>query len=160
MKLNFTILYFLTFFLLNSALYGQCNIFQNQSTGSGSGSCNSHDFKFTIGSLSTVFGNCDGLFFTPVLTGGDINTSIEEVTSETIKIFPNPFRDVLNIELPESKILNIEIFNGMGQLVYSQNYLYEHYITLKNQQFTPGVYVVKFNFDTDKTIIKTIVNTR
>ncbi len=61
-----------------------------------------------------------------------------------IKIYPNPVSDELTIEVLEnSDVLNIEILNAIGQVVYKGE-VYEK-TTVQTSQFSPGVYTIKLD---------------
>ncbi len=50
----------------------------------------------------------------------DLDTilSLEEITQLQFELFPNPAADVLNIQLPQSMVLEtVNIYNNIGQLV-------------------------------------------
>jgi hypothetical protein len=73
-----------------------------------------------------------------------------------IKIYPNPVSDEMVIEFKENKQrLNFEIFNSMGQVIYSSNLIEKTIVQTSN--LIPGYYLIKFNnekFSGTKKIIK------
>lgn len=74
-------------------------------------------------------------------------TSILQRTKQTalnIKIYPNPAKDFINIELaPNSKNLQIEIFNTMGQSVYAMHTMANHSVQIPVSGFAKGIYFIK-----------------
>ena len=60
-----------------------------------------------------------------------------------VNIYPNPSSDLLMIEIQgNSKELNFEIINTMGQIIYGGAILEK--ATLKTSDFAQGVYLIKF----------------
>ena len=91
-----------------------------------------------------------------------LNTSATyNLSNEAIQIYPNPFKDVVNIEvsdnLQESKIL---IFNSNGSLVHSDLITKnERKITVDLSKLQTGMYFVQFqsqNNELDKFSAKLI----
>ena len=70
-------------------------------------------------------------------------TSIERVEkNSTVKIFPNPTQDILNIESENSKILEIHIFNLEGKEVY-RGELEDYSANILISSFEKGIYIIK-----------------
>lgn len=64
--------------------------------------------------------------------------------NEEVKIFPNPTRSEVNIESTgKSKLVQIEVYNLMGQQVYQNNVHNKNAIKLNVHNYSPGIYVVK-----------------
>ncbi len=70
-------------------------------------------------------------------------TSFEEIESgRVIKIYPNPITTELIIEIEgNTKIINFEIFNAIGQVVYKSNLIEKTII--QTSDFAKGVYLLK-----------------
>jgi len=63
--------------------------------------------------------------------------------SKIVNIYPNPSSDLLTIEIQgNSKELNFEIVNTMGQIIYGGTMLEK--TTLKTSDFAQGIYLIKF----------------
>jgi hypothetical protein len=98
----------------------------------------------------------DGVFVTnaTIWLAGDATTNNNEVKNE-IRIFPNPVKNVLNIEM-SLKPVKIEIFNLNGQIIRSIG-------KPKNQQtvdvsdIPPGIEFVKIYYENSVVIEKIIV---
>jgi len=81
-----------------------------------------------------------------------IDISIDKVYSN---IYPNPFSEELVIELKgNNKILNFEIFNAFGHVVFIGN-LFDK-TTIPTTIWSPGVYLIKLHYDTNIESIKLI----
>lgn len=60
-----------------------------------------------------------------------------------LKIYPNPVSNELIIEIEgNNELLNYEIINTIGQVVYKGNFIKK--TTVQTSNFAPGVYLVKF----------------
>jgi M6 family metalloprotease domain len=70
-------------------------------------------------------------------------TGVEGVGDGRIaNVFPNPVSNELNIEMTgNAERLNVEILNGIGQVVYRGNFVEK--TTVNTSQFNPGVYLIK-----------------
>jgi len=75
-------------------------------------------------------------------------TSISETVAGTISIYPNPAKDVVNIN-SEYRINNVKIFNFTGQIVADIE-VTNKTTQLNTSQFDSGVYL--FQIETDKGI--------
>ena len=67
--------------------------------------------------------------------------SIDETTDNTLLIYPNPVKDILNI-IGQNE-LTIEIYNSLGQKIYSTNC--ENNIIIETNTWNCGIYLVKIN---------------
>ena len=85
-------------------------------------------------------------------------TGLNEIKlNDKLNIYPNPVSDQLTIEIKGNiEKVNLEIFNSLGQNVYT-GYLFEK-ATIETSNFTSGVYVIKFTsgntVENKKIIIK------
>jgi hypothetical protein len=71
-------------------------------------------------------------------------STIKDLVTKTPIIYPNPFKDYLNIHLPDNQpIYSIEIYNSEGCLVFSKKLAYYQNafdVRLENLHFVPGIY--------------------
>ena len=72
-----------------------------------------------------------------------IPLSIENFVNNKIKVFPNPFFDVINISNIEENITKIKIYDNQGKKVYSSNELINNKINLT--KLPPGIYYIAIN---------------
>ena len=86
-----------------------------------------------------------------------INVSLNSVSDlrkdENIKITPNPFKELIAVELSDMLVNNckIEIFNLLGQLVHKQLIL-NNTTNIDMSEYHKGVYLLKF-FKDDKIVM-------
>lgn len=81
-------------------------------------------------------------------------TSVIDNEESLVNIYPNPARDMLNIELPDDVQL-VTIMNPVGQMVYS-NHLKSGKTTIDLNGFMSGVYFIQISTENGK-ITKRIV---
>ncbi|MFH1320279.1 MAG: choice-of-anchor J domain-containing protein [Bacteroidota bacterium] len=85
------------------------------------------------------------------LTG---SSNVEENVVEKFKVFPNPAKDVLNIE-GKTAIQSVQIINTVGKIVYD-SYCNSKTWTIDISNFDTGVYMVKLNLIDGAGITKRI----
>lgn len=100
------------------------------------------DFRLTANSM------CDGSadFSSPKFSGGFLTISEDKISD--VDIYPNPTQQYLYVNTNNEN--KIEIFNNIGQLVYSKNTSGSEIVDLSN--FVNGVYFIKIE-NSIKTII-------
>lgn len=90
----------------------------------------------------------------PVCTDAYIPTGIPENELD-VKIYPNPVKEVINIDASES-FNQVLIFNPLGVQVYSHSAAGNH-LSISTSGFKPGIYVLQINIgnktDTSKISI-------
>ena len=86
-------------------------------------------------------------------------TSVNEVTCENeIVIFPNPTSDFLNISFTKDACAEIELYDILGNIIYSEKVSFRKNIGINVSSILPGYYFLKMikseNYFTMKKIIK------
>lgn len=66
---------------------------------------------------------------------------VEDIDYKTVKLYPNPVKDLLWINSSKS-IESVKIFNNIGQILYLSTYT--NYINLSN--FNSGIYIIELKF--------------
>lgn len=99
--------------------------------------------QHTISYTYTDFKNCVNVAMQTIKVEGYIG--IEEVSSDLIRIYPNPVHDYLNIEM-ESIPKYIEVFNLPGKSLLTQKVDSEKF-GLDVSHLSKGVYFVRFVFE-------------
>ena len=82
-------------------------------------------------------------------------TSVNELTSPAITLYPNPATDILNIGSTLS-ILKIEISNNLGQIVY-QKITDDKAIQINTSSFSKGIYLVEIETSEGRAIKKLVI---
>jgi hypothetical protein len=87
--------------------------------------------------------------------GMDCSTSVEELESSKVKIYPNPASNSITISAQAGKI---EVYDILGKKLISCN-KGSNNIIINTESFDNGVYFVRFISDINETkIIKFIIN--
>jgi predicted outer membrane repeat protein len=81
--------------------------------------------------------------------------SVKMENEETVKVYPNPSSDFINIETnSNSKIKNIQLVNAKGSVVYHSN-LFENKIDISNQPL--GIYFLKIEETSGKITLEKVL---
>lgn len=102
-------------------------------------------------------GNCWDVFIAKLNTS--FSTSVPEIYTHPILVYPNPATDELTIEFEGDKIRNvgIKMFNVLGEVVYSDHY--ENFGQTKSidiSNLSTGIYFLDISLD-GKRVMKKIV---
>ena len=90
-----------------------------------------------------------------------VNVSVNEIGLNNLMIYPNPSKDIFNLELSTNNINNIsvKIINIVGEIIFEDNltrYSGTYKQTVDLTSYSIGVYL--FKLDTDNgTIIKKLI---
>lgn len=77
-----------------------------------------------------------------------------DATDDQVKLFPNPFSDFITVEYSLANDSRLEIFNAVGQLVWSEDYDNgEGSETIDMSKMKPGIYLIVIK---ERTTEKTI----
>ncbi|MGB1031996.1 MAG: T9SS type A sorting domain-containing protein [Flavobacteriales bacterium] len=82
--------------------------------------------------------------------------SVEEGQELDVLVYPNPVKDVLNIELSNNGLYSLELFDSQGRLVYSQRALLSR-CEIKMDQFSRGTYVLRVSNELGEQVVRSIV---
>lgn len=77
----------------------------------------------------------------------DASTSIEELNGVTLKLYPNPAQDAVNITINGGKIEQVTIFNVLGQKMKLDIEKQQHQTSINTATLAAGVYNVIINTD-------------
>lgn len=83
-------------------------------------------------------------------------TAVKEIESINARIFPNPANDAVHVEA-ENLIHGVEVFNALGQKVYSNNAVNEFFFTVPTQQFTNGLYIIRIQTENGAALEKVTI---
>jgi len=87
----------------------------------------------------------------------DMCTSIRENNTDNSKIYPNPFNNHFSIELDNSLINKIEIYNSLGQLIAFKSNINLPKYTFETDNFNNGLYFLKIYDNKENINIKQLV---
>lgn len=106
----------------------------------------------------------DSIYINPVGNVTTIQSQENSIFENTIKLFPNPTKEIafLEYELVEASNVKIELFDIMGQQTKTivseskqEKNKYKHLIDLR--EFGSGVYFIKTKFNNTENIVKLII---
>lgn len=93
----------------------------------------------------------------PLISYDDISSrnSNSEI-SNTVRLFPNPVTDVLNITHSEPRInfQSAKIFNSSGIVIYSENISSSNQLKIDVSTFSEGIYIVEIIDNSENKIIE------
>lgn len=78
----------------------------------------------------------------------DVHISIDELTGKkALSIFPNPASDKFTLQIPERMTASAEIniFNTLGEIIYSIDHNTHEQLHVNCESFQPGIYMVKIS---------------
>ncbi len=112
-------------------------------------------------SIALVNGNFTGVSWDMFFAKLDIShtTSVSDILSQNITIYPNPATEALTIEMSDGKFFRLEIklFNILGEVVFSspiENI--SHQKTIDISDLAAGIYFVQVNIDGNKVMKKVV----
>jgi hypothetical protein len=82
---------------------------------------------------------------------------IDELSTEGIAIYPNPAKDVLNIQATQD-ITFVTIMNNVGQVVFNNKVVNDNVLRVNTSAFEAGVYMIKVETQDDIMIKKVIIS--
>jgi endonuclease I len=86
------------------------------------------------------------------------STGIIELTDNNLKIYPNPVKDYLNIELSNGeKIKTIELFNIVGEKVLEMSSINSSEFILSIGTFSKGIYFIKIDVGNSSSVKRIIL---
>jgi hypothetical protein len=113
-----------------------------------------YEIKYTVTDYSGNYSDLSRLIY--VSEEGDCATSVDENMKNNISIYPNPSSGVLNIYagLHNYKSASVQIFNSLGQSVYSGSFSSGNLIQVDLRTQSEGIYTVQINSQGYKNIQK------
>jgi hypothetical protein len=97
---------------------------------------------------------CDNSIFAKNRYGA---LGIEQETTSNFKLYPNPVSEVLSIERKTDEPTDIQIFNSLGVLVFTQTSNASSKINLNLSSFPKGVYIVNLTTENQTKSEKIVV---
>jgi hypothetical protein len=93
--------------------------------------------------VSAVYKHCTESEWTAGVAVTIDETGICNIQADSFQIFPNPTNGELTVMSSEYRVQSIEIFNVIGQSVYSSTYPLVHSSTLNISHLPTGIYFVR-----------------
>lgn len=120
---------------------------------------------FTVATSGTYYVGFHA--FMPTGLGGSSSLRIDDINiseivgikdnslSSSVSIYPNPTSDVINITSKIQGNVTVELFNAIGQQVYSSNFNQPFKTVVDVSHYAQGVYTVKLSSD-NGTVVKKV----
>lgn len=67
--------------------------------------------------------------------------NLKEVNSGVLRVYPNPTSDYLNVDLPNGNLLNVKVYNLLGEVMFSAKSSSSIAVT----EWSNGMYIVELN---------------
>lgn len=89
-----------------------------------------------------------------IVRGAPVNT--EATAINQLVVFPNPTSDIVQISHKDLLIEKIDLYNSLGQVVFSQDRIDSKNTSINTANFAPGTYVISARLNGNEKIIETI----
>lgn len=87
-----------------------------------------------------------------------INTVVENKPGDLVRVFPNPAKDMLFIQVPEGETYQVGLYNSIGQ---KMNYLEGNgLLSCNTSTWSPGIYIVRITGSEAYLNFRTIIITK
>jgi len=102
---------------------------------------NNVSLEWTMGEVITETRSSGNLVVTQGFHQANLGvpSSTQQYTIEGLRVYPNPVRDILNINNDSGEALQMQLFRSNGELLMSGP-LQKGYQELKMQSYIPGMY--------------------
>ncbi len=101
-------------------------------------------------------------FFTPRMKRilFDLNTGVNTLAKENVKIYPNPASNVVTIEIPNlnNEVYSVAIVDAMGRVVLEEKNIAVSSKTIETSNLNNGFYFVRLNSGAESRVEKIIIN--
>ena len=101
-------------------------------------------------------------FFTPRMKRilFDLNTGLNTLAKENVKIYPNPASNAVTIEIPNlnNEVYSVAIVDAMGRVVLEEKNIAVSSKTIETSNLNNGFYFVRLNSGAESRIEKIIIN--
>jgi hypothetical protein len=104
---------------------------------------------------------CGGLIIFSKNPPANLNTGINYQNTEKldVAIFPNPAKQTINLRLYDvNSTTRVELFNLMGQNIFSRNYSPATFISIPTNMLSDGIYLIKVSDGEKEAVHKIVVN--
>jgi hypothetical protein len=79
----------------------------------------------------------------------------EQNILNTISVFPNPFKDIIFIEMSQLNNVDLRVFNLQNQIIYSESNITQSLFELKLDE-PNGIYILEVSYDGEKKHFKLV----
>lgn len=88
------------------------------------------------------------------------SVSVENLTKHrlTVKSFPNPTNDLIYVEVFDSPLQSVNIYNSFGQDIYKEMHLNTNNFSYNLKNYPTGMYYIKLQSNEEFNTIKVLKN--
>ncbi|MBK9108477.1 MAG: T9SS type A sorting domain-containing protein [Saprospiraceae bacterium] len=98
----------------------QCHQIQLKVTDYFIGQCGNYHFQSSLGTISSVYGNCNKLRFDSPLNSGNQITKVQSELNQTlVEIFPNPTYDKVYFKRNIPGTFKVQLITVLGKQIYT-----------------------------------------
>ena len=83
-------------------------------------------------------------------------TAVESLTTEEVKLYPNPTTGIVSIDLPKGKWHKLEILNALGEQLAEQK-VEQLQTTINLNQYDAGLFYVRLTSDEGDSLVEQII---
>ncbi|CAI8162314.1 MAG: Protease 1 [Crocinitomicaceae bacterium] len=157
---NYTMNDLMVYFTNTSSVGANSWDFGDGTTSSSSNPFHSYSTNGTYNACLSLTTSCGVVTYCEDITVFDSSTiDIKEITSDMIKVFPNPSKGIFNINLRTEKDISINVFDITGRLVYFKDFINSKELMVNISDKLPGTYILKILID-EVQYQKRIINTK
>jgi hypothetical protein len=109
--------------------------------------------------LSNPTGNYYSSSFAAIQDATLVQVGTEELRSENIRIYPNPAKDVINIQVP-ANISSVKLLNPLGVVVHSEKVVGKKTVRVNTEALGAGSYILQVTANDGTTINRKVVITK
>jgi hypothetical protein len=109
--------------------------------------------------LSNPTGNYYSSSFAAIQDATLVQVGTEELRGENIRIYPNPAKDVINIQVP-GNIGSVKLLNPLGVVVHSEKVTGSKTVRLDTETLGAGSYILQVTANDGSTINRKVVITK
>lgn len=92
-----------------------------------------------------------------ISTSASLSTSVNQITSASIKIFPNPIQDRFTVAFDGLSSVKVKIYDMLGKVVYATTTTQKSIELSKSEGFTSGIYIMQVSDENGATSNKKLV---
>ena len=157
---NYTMNDLMVYFTNTSSVGANSWDFGDGSTSSSSNPFHTYASNGTYNTCLNLTTSCGVITYCEDITVFDSSTiDIKEITSDMIKVYPNPSKGIFNINFSYEKDISINVFDITGRRVFFKEFINTKELMVNISDKLPGTYILQILFD-EVQYQKRIINTK
>ena len=157
---NYTMNDLMVYFTNTSSVGANSWDFGDGSTSSSSNPFHTYASNGTYNTCLNLTTSCGVITYCEDITVFDSSTiDIKEITSDVIKVYPNPSKGIFNINFSSEKDISINVFDITGRRVFFKEFINTKELMVNISDKLPGTYMLQILFD-EVQYQKRIINTK